>query len=293
MPDFLSKVNLAKRYMDNIRHNNAELRRLRDEHRNATLTEQEKKISEELDYYIGQNSELNNKMKIILQEITQDVDESKIRAPEEPETRMKITSQSALSNKFGDILKESQEIQTDMKNSVKEKVTRQVRLIDDTLTPAQIDEISQDPEGAQRLIQAKMFRGAHMRVQNAVSDIQDKFRDIQKLERSVQQVFQMFQDLALLVHHQGEMLDNIELDINGAKSYIEKGNKYLEQAKEHHQASRKKLCWVVIIGLIILIVILIPLLSFALQQKFIIFNPILQFRLEVSFCAIFQQKCVK
>eukprot|EP01016_Furgasonia_blochmanni_P040813 TRINITY_DN5232_c0_g2_i2.p1 TRINITY_DN5232_c0_g2~~TRINITY_DN5232_c0_g2_i2.p1 ORF type:complete len:225 (-),score=27.88 TRINITY_DN5232_c0_g2_i2:419-1093(-) len=146
MPDFLSKVNLAKRYMDNIRHNNAELRRLRDEHRNATLTEQEKKISEELDYYIGQNSELNNKMKIILQEITQDVDESKIRAPEEPETRMKITSQSALSNKFGDILKESQEIQTDMKNSVKEKVTRQVRLIDDTLTPAQIDEISQDPE---------------------------------------------------------------------------------------------------------------------------------------------------
>ena len=37
------------------------------------------------------------------------------------------------------------------------------------------------------------------------------------------------------------MIDNIELNVNNAKNYIEKGEKQLHQAKKSHQSSRKVL----------------------------------------------------
>lgn len=54
-------------------------------------------------------------------------------------------------------------------------------------------------------------------------------------------VYQMFSDIALLVHNQGEQLDNIEENMNKAKDYVEKAEKNLIKAKEQHQKTRKVL----------------------------------------------------
>jgi len=55
------------------------------------------------------------------------------------------------------------------------------------------------------------------------------------------------------------MLDNIELNVNDAKEYVEKGNVQLQKAKEDHQSAKKKMCCLIMIGLIIIAVIVIPL----------------------------------
>ncbi len=49
----------------------------------------------------------------------------------------------------------------------------------------------------------------------------------------------MFLDMALLVHHQGEMIDNIELNVGAANNYVEKANVQLNKAKKSHMAARK------------------------------------------------------
>lgn len=41
----------------------------------------------------------------------------------------------------------------------------------------------ENPQEAEQLLQKKIYGQASVGLQNAVSDIQDKFRDIQKLER--------------------------------------------------------------------------------------------------------------
>lgn len=51
----------------------------------------------------------------------------------------------------------------------------------------------------------------------------------------------MFVDLALLVHQQGEMLDNIEISLNDSKSYVEQGEQELIKAQTLHKAARKVL----------------------------------------------------
>jgi hypothetical protein len=40
--------------------------------------------------------------------------------------------------------------------------------------------------------------------------------------------------MAMLVHQQGDMLDNIEVSINSASGYVKKGEKKLIEAKKDH-----------------------------------------------------------
>jgi t-SNARE complex subunit (syntaxin) len=51
--------------------------------------------------------------------------------------------------------------------------------------------------------------------------------------------YQMMQDLAILVHAQGEQIGLISENISKAQNYIQKAEKNMVSAKKHHQASRK------------------------------------------------------
>ena len=53
------------------------------------------------------------------------------------------------------------------------------------------------------------------------------------------QVYRLFNDLAILVQQQGEMIDNIEVNIRTAKDYVEKGEKNLVEAKKNLDSARK------------------------------------------------------
>ena len=55
----------------------------------------------------------------------------------------------------------------------------------------------------------------------------------------------------------GEKIDSIEANVAGAKDYVEKAEKKLEKAKEHHQCSRKCMCIGIIVGLVALIIIIV------------------------------------
>ena len=44
----------------------------------------------------------------------------------------------------------------------------------------------------------------------------------------------MFQELATLIQAQGEMLDNIEANLNDANDYLEKAEVHLQKAKSWH-----------------------------------------------------------
>ena len=41
-------------------------------------------------------------------------------------------------------------------------------------------------------------------------------------------IFQLFQDLTILIDAQGEMLDNIEANMADANDYVESGRKHLD-----------------------------------------------------------------
>lgn len=89
------------------------------------------------------------------------------------------------------------------------------------------------------MLKNKLVTGASSKMQNAFSDIQEKCAEIKKLERTVRETFEMMQELAIMVQHQGEVLDSVENNINLTKEYTGKGVVSLQAAKEQHQESKK------------------------------------------------------
>ena len=63
----------------------------------------------------------------------------------------------------------------------------------------------------------------------------------------------MFQDLAVLVQHQSEMLDSIEENVETAGKYVRKGNAALKDAIETQKKTRKCYCCLIIILIIVVV----------------------------------------
>lgn len=59
---------------------------------------------------------------------------------------MKQNLQQAIVSKTKEVLKESQELQIQFKINLKDKVSRQARYVDPTISEDQIKEICEDPE---------------------------------------------------------------------------------------------------------------------------------------------------
>ena len=63
------------------------------------------------------------------------------------------------------------------------KIKRQLKIAKRDATEEDLDKWSRDPEEAQRIIKEQVVGVAHKKIQNAVDDIQNKYKDILKLEQ--------------------------------------------------------------------------------------------------------------
>ncbi|CAF4221589.1 unnamed protein product [Rotaria sp. Silwood2] len=88
--------------------------------------------------------------------------------------------------------------------------------------------------------------------------IEERHREIQKLENSIKELHGMFADLASLVSAQGEMIDNIQQSVAKTADYTGKAKIELDEVVVNDRCDRKKkiiLCIIVIVIILILILI--------------------------------------
>lgn len=140
--------------------------------------------------------------------------------------------------RFREVLREFQESQLDYKNATQEKIRRQIAIVKPNADESEINELVNDPDATSKLLNEQITGTAHAKIRNAVNDIDQKYKDILKLEKGVEEVYQLFLDLGTLIQAQGEMLDSILTNMQEARDYINKGNQKLESAQNIHKKTR-------------------------------------------------------
>jgi syntaxin 12/13 len=85
--------------------------------------------------------------------------------------------------------------------------------------------------------------------------MQEREQSIRKLESDIMDVNQIFKDLGMLVHEQGEMIDSIETNVENAQIHVVSGTEQLQKAKEYQSKARRKKCVCLILVIIALAVI--------------------------------------
>ncbi|XP_017335412.1 syntaxin-12 [Ictalurus punctatus] len=84
--------------------------------------------------------------------------------------------------------------------------------------------------------------------------IKERETNIRQLEADIMDVNQIFKDLAVMIHDQGDIIDSIESNVESSEVHVERGTEQLQRAAYYQRKSRKRMC---ILALVLSLVVTI------------------------------------
>merc|ERR1711920_129054 len=94
-----------------------------------------------------------------------------------------------------------------------------------------------------------------------LTELEEQHNGMLKIERSVKELNELFQELNILVIEQQDLIDNVESNVTETKELVQSGTKHLTAAEGHQKRTRKMALCAIICCLLILIIIIIVLVA--------------------------------
>ena len=258
--DFQSQISECRSSIKYIELKYDQLLQLKSQIDNVIGKEQESEVTSNINKISSDVQAKQSSMKGIIDSLEQMIKEE--QDEDNSETRMKKNLFDSMLKNYQDICIKFHKLETEIKNSMETKNIRAAEnILGRELSDNEKKEVINDPKFIEKKIEDKLKGGAHVKLQNAVADLEERHKDIKNLEKSILQVHNLIIDLSKLVQLQGEMIDNIDVNIQKAKNYVQKGEKNLNKAKENMKKARKKKCIILIIVIVILLIVLIPVIK--------------------------------
>jgi len=92
--------------------------------------------------------------------------------------------------------------------------------------------------------------------------IEQREEEIKAIETSILEVNEIFQDLAVIVHGQGQLIDNIETNVHNTLGQTEKTVEELTKASSSQQRSRRLMCCLLLtVATLVTVIVLVELLG--------------------------------
>lgn len=260
---FIQQNKEAQKLIKELQKNNNSLRELKKALVSAVSAEDKKYINQQITEIITSSSQLQGQVKNILTEnstnFIQDINDNANLL--EQEKRISKNLHGATVKNFQDTMYDFQNIESDLKTTNENMILQSAKItLGRPLTDEERVEILENPEMVQKMMQDKLGGQAHSSLVNAVKDLEERHKEIVKLEKSIMQVHQLIEELAALVKLQGEMVDNICDNIASAKTDVTEAEEDIVKAKEYYQKARKKKCILLLIVVGILVAIALPII---------------------------------
>jgi t-SNARE complex subunit (syntaxin) len=259
MDSFFKEIERAKAAIHRVRGATATIKSLQDEAVNAIGSEPEQVVSGKLATVLIQANKDCALAKRVLENLKKET-ESMDRKKQQADIRVRENIHATVLQTLVAGVRAYQTAQQEYKSALKDKATRQVRVVKPDATYHEVETAMQSGDVNAVYREAILQPGSDP-VAHAYLNVSDKLQDVLKLERSVEELHKMFMDLAVLVTEQGEMLNSIEHQVFTAKDYMEQGNLELEKALKARKAVRRRMCCLMIVLVIVMAVILGPVLG--------------------------------
>ncbi|XP_053120951.1 syntaxin-4 isoform X2 [Hemicordylus capensis] len=158
--------------------------------------------------------------------------------------RMKRTQHGILSQQFLDLINKCNSTQSEYRDRNLERIRRQLQITGSgVVSDEELDQMLES--GQTEVFVSNIMKDTQMTKQ-ALNEIETRHSEILKLERSIQELHEMFMFLATEVELQGEMIDRIEKNILDSEDYVKKGQQHLDTAQKNQKKARKKKFMIII-----------------------------------------------
>ncbi|XP_062331208.1 syntaxin-4 [Osmerus eperlanus] len=170
--------------------------------------------------------------------------------------RMQRAQHGVLSREFVELMGHCNTIQDQYRDRNVERIKRQLKITGNDVTDEQLDTML---ESGQTSVFTYNILADTMATKQALNEIESRHDEILKLERSIRDLHDMFQYLAMEVEAQGEMVNRIEANILTSSDYVMKAVENTQKAVEYKSKARKKKMWIMICCAILIIILAISL----------------------------------
>ena len=224
MKDFSSTIATCQSKIKSIEAQIDNLIRLKAEVISSTGQE-ERQISNKINMIVNSVQTTQNEMDKLIKELKAMLN-TEGGDINDPELRIKNNLFGSMLRKYQNTCMRFQREESNIKNIIETKLVRAAEIaVNQELTEEQRKEVIENPQMVQQMYENKLTGAAHIKLQNAVRDLEERHRDIKNLEKSILQIHNMIQELSALVKYQGEVIDNVEINIKKAKNYVFKAEK--------------------------------------------------------------------
>lgn len=164
---------------------------------------------------------------------------------------------AAHTKSFHEAMQEYNRATIAFKDAVNDRTKRQLRYaLDEKFSDEDIDKIIENGE-AEKVLQQEVLTDD---MESTLDNIKDRHEDVLALEKQVQEVFELFQDLAVIVDEHQDTMDSIEGRIHNSKNYVEHAHKDLVQAEDYLDKANKYKCIIVGVIMFTMCCILLPII---------------------------------
>ncbi|EIN07475.1 t-SNARE [Punctularia strigosozonata HHB-11173 SS5] len=162
-------------------------------------------------------------------------------------------------SKFVEAIQNYQGVEQQYRQRYKQRMERQFKIVKPDATPEEVKAVVNDESGGQIFSQALMNSNRYGESRAAYREVQERHADIQRIERTLGELAQLFNDMSVLVEQQDEQINTIEATTQNVEKDTEAGLGYTEKAVDSARGARKKrwICFWITLVLIIIIVIII------------------------------------
>ncbi|KZT67693.1 t-SNARE [Daedalea quercina L-15889] len=212
---------------------------------NSTDESANQRTSALLDDLVTRTRQLSNNLKERIQAL------SKFPAPRPQDARIRNNQTGVLRTKFVELLQNYQQVERDYRQKYKQRVERQFRIVKPDATPEEIDEVVNNVHGGgdQVFAQALTSSTRYGESRQAYREVQDRHQDILRIERTLEELAQMFNDMSVLVNQQEESIDAINNTAQDVEYNTEQGLKQTEKAVVHARRARRMrwICFIIVL----------------------------------------------
>ncbi|XP_068750514.1 syntaxin-1A-like isoform X1 [Montipora capricornis] len=257
MDNFFQHVATIRGNIDKIAQDVEQVKKMHSQMLSAAVPDQE--VKDELERLMYDVKRTANSVRTNLKEMEQRINQQDMDSScnDYAESRIRRCQHSTLARKFVEVMSDYNTTQSDYREKCKGRIQRQLEITGKTKTS---DEVEVMLEGGDPAIFTSDIVIETQQARQALGDIEARHRDIINLEKSIQELHEMFLDMAMLVDSQGEMIDRIEYNVEQAVDFVQSAKSDTKKAVKYQSKARRKkiliiVCLIVFVAIIVAIVL--------------------------------------
>ncbi|KAL5604764.1 uncharacterized protein BROUX77_004950 [Berkeleyomyces rouxiae] len=181
------------------------------------------------------------------------LDEDISRTPTSSAAQAKTGQYNTLKKQLQDTVQRLMQTEAEYSRKYREQIARQYRVANPEATEEEVQAATEQDWSNEGVFQTALHDSRMRHAQSALGAVRARHNDLQHIERSLQELSLLFDQIDSMTASQGAAIEAVEVKASEAVDNMEAGNKHVDEATAKARHTRKLKWWCTLLVLFILL----------------------------------------